>query len=147
MPATPTYGWPTPADTDYVKDGAAAMRSLADAIEATMETKTGDTLAGYRETLTDLGAVSSSVVLDFATANVFRIDPAGACSMGWTGLPAAGVTAPGTLIVANDAHALSWPVGTKFAGGAPPELSGETWLSLVAVGSTVTVGVAWTGVV
>lgn len=33
MPATPNYAWPTPADTDYVKDGAAAIRALGDAID------------------------------------------------------------------------------------------------------------------
>ncbi|MFP4150043.1 MAG: hypothetical protein ACLFV0_11200 [Nitriliruptoraceae bacterium] len=34
MPSTPNFGWTTPADTDPVKDGAAAIRSLADDIDA-----------------------------------------------------------------------------------------------------------------
>lgn len=33
---TPNYGWPTPADTDFVKDGAAAIRALGDAIDETV---------------------------------------------------------------------------------------------------------------
>lgn len=33
--STPRHGWPTPADTDFVKDGAAAIRDLGDAIDAT----------------------------------------------------------------------------------------------------------------
>lgn len=33
MPVTPIEGWPIPADTDLVKDGAKAIRDLADAIE------------------------------------------------------------------------------------------------------------------
>lgn len=40
MPTTPNYAWPTPADTDYVKDGAAAIRSLGNAIDDTVATHT-----------------------------------------------------------------------------------------------------------
>jgi hypothetical protein len=28
MATSPVYGWPEPADTDFVKDGALAMRDL-----------------------------------------------------------------------------------------------------------------------
>lgn len=37
MPTTSNYSWPTPADTDYVKDGAAAMRSLGNAADTTVK--------------------------------------------------------------------------------------------------------------
>jgi len=33
---TPNYGWPVPTSTDYVKDGATAIESLGDAIDATV---------------------------------------------------------------------------------------------------------------
>jgi hypothetical protein len=36
MASTPEYGWPTPNDSDYVKDGAEAMRNLGDAIDSTV---------------------------------------------------------------------------------------------------------------
>lgn len=36
MPTTTKYAWPTPANTDYVKDGAQAMRNLGDAIDTSM---------------------------------------------------------------------------------------------------------------
>jgi len=35
MPTTTNYGWTTPADTDLVKDGAAAIRTLGTAIDTT----------------------------------------------------------------------------------------------------------------
>jgi hypothetical protein len=35
MPNTTNYGWATPADTDLVKDGAAAIRTLGTAIDTT----------------------------------------------------------------------------------------------------------------
>ena len=33
---TPNYGWPVPTSTDYVKDGALAIETLGDAIDATV---------------------------------------------------------------------------------------------------------------
>jgi len=36
MAVTPNYSWPVPVDTDYVKDGAEAIKDLGDAIDATV---------------------------------------------------------------------------------------------------------------
>ena len=36
MPTTTNYGWTTPADTDLVKDGASAIRTLGTAIDTTV---------------------------------------------------------------------------------------------------------------
>jgi hypothetical protein len=36
MPTTTNYGWTTPADTDLVKDGASAIRTLGTAIDSTV---------------------------------------------------------------------------------------------------------------
>jgi len=47
--STPTYGWPTPADTDFVKDGAAAIRDLGDAVDATV--------SDLAETAVPIGAI------------------------------------------------------------------------------------------
>lgn len=44
MATTPTYGWETPDDTDLVKDGAAAIRTLGNAIDTTMGTMVAKTL-------------------------------------------------------------------------------------------------------
>lgn len=37
MPTTTNYGWTTPADTDLVKNGANAMRTLGTQIDQTTE--------------------------------------------------------------------------------------------------------------
>lgn len=39
MPTTTNYGWTTPADTDLVKDGASAIRTLGSAIDSTLKTQ------------------------------------------------------------------------------------------------------------
>ena len=36
MAVTPNYSWPVPVNTDYVKDGAEALKDLGDAIDATV---------------------------------------------------------------------------------------------------------------
>ena len=39
MATTTNYGWDTPDDTDYVKDGASAIRTLGSAIDSTLKTQ------------------------------------------------------------------------------------------------------------
>lgn len=36
MATSPHYSWPEPNDSDYVKNGADAMRDLGDAIDSTV---------------------------------------------------------------------------------------------------------------
>jgi hypothetical protein len=44
MPTTTNYGWTTPADTDLVKDGASAIRTLGTAIDTTVFTNAGNAI-------------------------------------------------------------------------------------------------------
>ena len=43
MPTTSNFGWTTPADTDLVKDGAAAIRTLGNSIDTSMMDLRGGT--------------------------------------------------------------------------------------------------------
>jgi hypothetical protein len=43
---TPNYGWTVPTSTDLVKDGATAIETLGDAIDASMNTALGTKKAG-----------------------------------------------------------------------------------------------------
>lgn len=36
MATSPNFGWPEPNDSDYVTDGALAIRTLGDAIDSTV---------------------------------------------------------------------------------------------------------------
>jgi len=56
MPTTTNYGWTTPADTDLVKDGAAAIRTLGSSVDSTLKTQI-DTVSA-----TANGAVDKSIV-------------------------------------------------------------------------------------
>jgi hypothetical protein len=45
---TPNYGWDVPTSTDYVKDGATAIETLGDDIDATLYTALGGDYPGLR---------------------------------------------------------------------------------------------------
>lgn len=124
----------------YDAGWAAAFATISGA------TISGSVLAAYDELLDDKGNVSGAVTLDFATHNAWRINPTGGVVITFSNLPAAGYLTPGTIIVGNSTYAITWPAGTKFPNGEPPELDGETWLSVAARSTHVTVGAAWPAV-
>jgi len=60
---TPNYGWTVPTSTDLVKDGATAIETLGDAIDASMNTALGTKKAGMvlLNTTSFSGVASQSV--------------------------------------------------------------------------------------
>ena len=67
MAVTPNYSWPVPVNTDYVKDGAEAIKDLGDAIDATVFGLPSGALALVK-TQTIGTAVSSVTVSDAFSA-------------------------------------------------------------------------------
>ena len=62
---TPNYGWTVPTSTDLVKDGATAIETLGDAIDASMNTALGTKKAGMvLLNTTSFSAVASQSVTD-----------------------------------------------------------------------------------
>ena len=59
MPTTSNFGWTTPADTDLVKDGALAIRTLGNGIDTSLVDLKGGTTGQYlkKNTNTDLDFV------------------------------------------------------------------------------------------
>jgi hypothetical protein len=78
---TPNYGWDVPTSTDYVKDGATAIETLGDDIDATLWTALGGAYPGLRliKTQTIGSGVSTVTVNDAfsATYTNYRIVVAG----------------------------------------------------------------------
>lgn len=68
MPTTSNFGWTTPADTDYVKDGALAIRTLGNGIDTSFVDLKGGTSGQYL-------VKNSNTDLDFTwTTNTADID-------------------------------------------------------------------------
>jgi len=65
---TPNYGWTVPTSDDLVKDGATAIETLGDAIDASMNTALGTKKAGMvLLNTTNFTAVSSQIINVFST--------------------------------------------------------------------------------
>ena len=64
---TPNYGWTVPTSTDLVKDGATAIETLGDAIDASMNTALGTKKAG----MVLLNTTSFSAVASQSINSVF----------------------------------------------------------------------------
>ena len=136
MANTTNYNWETPDDTDLVKDGAAAIRTLGNSIDTTTknlnpETTTGD--IAYRSatanTNTRLAIGSSGQVLTVAAGVPSWATPTDQTPLTTKGdvftfstLDARlGVGANGTVLTADSAET----TGLKWA--APASISWTTW--------------------
>lgn len=107
---------------------------------------TGDlTLHSYRERAQVQNTTSWGV--SFVGPQYRRNNSTGAITVTWASIESSSSFARSlTLVLAGPPSSITWPSGTKFAGGAPPDIDGETWLTAVSTGGVVTVGLAWPGV-
>jgi hypothetical protein len=112
MATTTNYGWTTPNDTDLVKDGAAAIRSLGTAIDTTVFTNAGAAIA---KTIVD---AKGDIIAATAADTVARL----------------AVGANDTVLIADSSTATGLKWGTVAGGGIT--LISTTTLS----GATTTVG-------
>lgn len=71
MPTTSNFGWTTPADTDLVKDGAAAIRTLGNGIDTSFLDLKGGTTGQVlsKATNTDLDFSWTTVTADITEVN------------------------------------------------------------------------------
>jgi len=125
MATTTNFGWTTPDDTDYVKDGAAAIRTLGSAIDTSLVDLKGGTTG-------QVLAKASNTDMDFTWASDA------------TGIPATIFDAKGDLIVASAADtAARLAVGTNgyVLTADSAEATGVKWAAATASVSFVGCGV------
>jgi hypothetical protein len=93
MPTTTNYGWTTPADTDLVKDGASAIRTLGTAIDTTVFNNAS---AGIAKTIVDakgdiIAATAADTVSRLAVGannTVLTADSSTATGLKWAAVAA-----------------------------------------------------------
>ena len=73
MANTSNFGWETPDDTDLVKDGALAIRTLAGAIDTSFKGVALNAQTGTTYTAVLADGLNKVVSMDNASANTFRI--------------------------------------------------------------------------
>jgi hypothetical protein len=105
MATTTNYGWTTPDDSNYVKDGASAIRTLGSAIDSTLKTQidaqipdsllttTGDVIyASGASTPARLGIGSTGQVLTVTGGVPTWVSPSGTTLISTTTLSGASIT-------------------------------------------------------
>ena len=105
MPTTTNYGWTTPADTDLVKDGASAIRTLGTAIDTTTKNLNPSTTAGdivYRSSTTNV-----NTRLALGTAGQVLTVNSGATAPEWAAVSANSMTLLSTTTLSGAATTVS----------------------------------------
>jgi hypothetical protein len=106
MPTTTNYGWTTPADTDLVKDGAAAIRTLGSSIDSTLKTQIDaqipDSLLTTKGDLIAATGASTPARLGVGTnGQVLTADSAEASGVKWATAGGGGMTLLSTTTIAT----------------------------------------------
>ena len=156
MATTTNYGWDTPDDTDLVKDGAAAIRTLGSSIDTTTKNLNPETTLGDLAYRSATANVKTRLALGSA-GQVLRVNSGGnapewATTADQTPLTTKGdlftfstvdarlgVGANGTVLTADSAEA----TGLKWV--APASGGGMTLLSTTNIGAVTSVTVSITG--
>ena len=84
MATSPIYNWPEPDNTDLVKNGALAMRTLGDAIDTTMATMVAKTIVDAKGDL--IAATAADTVSRLAVGTngqVLQADSTTATGLKW----------------------------------------------------------------
>ena len=118
MATTTNYGWTTPNDTDLVKDGAAAIRTLGSSIDTTVFNNAS---AGIAKTIVDakgdiIAATAADTVARLAVGTndqVLTVDSSTATGLKWASAGAA-----------PDNYTLINTGGTALSGSASVTVSG-----------------------
>jgi hypothetical protein len=146
MATTTNYGWDTPDDTDLVKDGAAAIRTLGSSVDTTTKALNPSTTLGdieYRSATANTNtrlpigtsgqvlAVSGGGVPEWTTtSDVTPLTTKGDLFTFTTVDARLGVGANGTVLTADSAEA----TGMKWAAGGAT----KTWTLLNTGGTALT---------
>jgi hypothetical protein len=113
MPNTTNYNWATPADTDLVSQGAAAIRTLGSSIDSTVFTNAGNAI---QKSIVDakgdlIVATAADTVARLAVGgtngHVLQVDSSTASGLKWDSVAAGGMTLISTTTLSGTSVTLS----------------------------------------
>ena len=84
MASTPIYNWPTPDNTDLVKNGALAIRTLGNAIDTTVDTMIPETIFAAKGDLLGASANDTPAITSVGANNTYLIaDSTASTGLAW----------------------------------------------------------------
>ena len=132
MATSPIYNWPEPDNTDLVKNGALAIRTLGDAIDTTMATMVPKSIVDAKGDL--IGATANDTPARLAVGTngqVLTADSTAATGLAWA-TPVSGYADNGVL---NSAFQV-WQRGTSIST-ASAGYTADRWYTQTAANGTV----------
>lgn len=144
MANTTNFGWETPDDTDLVKDGALAIRTLAGAIDTSFVSLSVNAQTGTTYTAVLSDGLNKIITMDNASANAFKIptDASVAFPTGTVlnvyckgaGATTISATSSGTTTIVSAGATSAAPTVNQFGAASCIKIAANSW---VVVGKLV----------
>ena len=134
---TPNFGWTVPTSSDLVKNGATAIETLGDSVDASFAGLTINAQTGTTYTAVKADGLNAIVTMDNASANIFSIPtdatynfPIGTTLVVYQ--KGAGVTTiqavtSGTTTVVSAGATLAAPVLARYKSAVAIKLAANSW--------------------
>jgi hypothetical protein len=135
---TPNFGWTVPTSSDLVKDGATAIETLGDSVDASFAGLTVNAQTGTTYTAVKADGLNAIVTMDNASANTFRIPtdatynfPIGTTLLVY--MKGAGVTTinavtSGTTTINSAGATAAAPVLARYKSAACIKIAANSWI-------------------
>jgi hypothetical protein len=135
---TPNFGWTVPTSSDLVKNGATAIETLGDSVDASFAGLTVNAQTGTTYTAVKADGLNAIVTMDNASPNTFSIPtdatynfPTGTTLLVY--MKGAGVTTitavtPGTTTVVSAGTVIGSPVLSRYRSAACIKIAANSWI-------------------
>jgi hypothetical protein len=134
---TPNFGWTVPTSSDLVKNGATAIETLGDAVDASIAGLTVNAQTGLTYTAVKADGLNSIVTMDNAAANIFSIPtdatydfPIGTTLVVYqkgAGITTIQAVTSGTTTVVSAGLVAAAPVLARYKSAAAIKLAANSW--------------------
>jgi len=134
---TPNFGWTVPTSSDLVKNGATAIETLGDAVDASIAGLTVNAQTGLTYTAVKADGLNAIVTMDNAAANVFSIPtdatynfPIGTTLVVYqkgAGITTIQAVTSGTTTVTSAGAVSAVPVLARYKAAAAIKLAANSW--------------------
>jgi hypothetical protein len=135
---TPSFGWTVPTSSDLVKNGATAIETLGDAIDASFAGLTVNAQTGTTYTAVKADGLNAIVTMDNASANTFRIPtdatydfPIGTTLLVYqkgVGITTINAVTSGTTTIVSAGAVLAAPVLARYKSAACIKIAANSWV-------------------
>jgi hypothetical protein len=140
---TPNFGWTVPTSSDLVKNGATAIETLGDSVDASFAGLTVNAQTGLTYTAVKADGLNAIVTMDNAAANTFSIPtdatydfPVGTTLLVYqkgVGVTTINAVTSGTTTIVSAGAVSAAPVLAQFKSAACIKIAADSWVVVGAI--------------